>query len=52
MVLMVISYMPLGYPMLLTGLFWFDKWQAIKSFHVGVEIWQGCISFLSSSLLT
>ena len=43
---MVSCYMPLRHSMLPTGVSRFSKWQAIKAFHISVELWQGCSLFL------
>ena len=40
---MVSCYMP--FSVVPTGIFWFDKWLAIKGFHIGVELCQGCALF-------
>ena len=29
-----------------TGVSWLSKWQAIKAFHIGIELRQGCDLFL------
>ena len=39
---MVSCYMPLRHSMMPTGVSWLSKWQAMKSFHIGIELWQGC----------
>ena len=46
MVLMVSCYMPLRHSMVLTGVSWLSKWQAIKAFHIGIELLQECNLFL------
>ena len=46
MALMVSCYMPLGYSVVPTGVLRLSKWQAIKVFHIGVELWQECDLFL------
>ena len=43
---MVSCYMPLRHFMVPTGVSQFSKWQAIKAFHIGVELWQDCVLFL------
>ena len=42
MALMVSCYMPLRYSVVPTGVLWLSKLQAIKAFHIGVELWQKC----------
>ena len=44
-VLMVSCYMPSSHSMMLTGILWLGKWQAIKGFIVGVESRRGCVLF-------
>ena len=46
MVLMFSCYMPLRHSMVPTGVSWMNKWQAIKGFHIGVELWQGGVFLL------
>ena len=46
MALMVSCYMPLSHSLVPTGVSWWNKWQAITAFHVGVELWHGCVLFL------
>ena len=46
MVLMFSCYMPLRHSMVPTGVLWMSKWQAIKAFHIGVELWQGGVFLL------
>ena len=43
---MVSCYMLLRHSMVPTGVLWLGKWQAIKAFHIGVELRYGCILFL------
>ena len=43
---MVSCYMPLRHSVVSTGASWVSKWQAINAFHIGVELRQGCVSFL------
>ena len=40
MALMVSWYTPLSHSMVPTAGLWLGKWQAIKAFHVGVELWR------------
>ena len=47
MALMVSCYMPLSHSMVLTGLLWLGKWQAIKAFDIGIGLRQGCVFFFS-----
>ena len=42
---MVCCYMPLSNSVVPTGILWLGKWLAIKGFHVGVDLWQGCALF-------
>ena len=44
--LMVSCYIRLRHSMVPTGVSRLKKWQAIKAFHVGVELWQGYVLFL------
>ena len=46
MALMVSCYVPLRHSMVPTGVSWLSKWQAIKAFHIGIELWQECDLFL------
>ena len=46
MALMVSCYTPLRYFMFPTGVSWLSKWQAIKSFHIGIELQLECDLFL------
>ena len=43
---MVSCYMSLRHSMVPIGVLPLSKWQAIKAFHVGVELRQGCVLFL------
>ena len=43
---MVSCYMPLRHFMVPTEVSWLSKWQAIKAFHIGVGLRQGCVLFL------
>ena len=43
---MVSCYIPLKHSMAPTGVSRLSKWQAIKAFHIGVELRQGCVLFL------
>ena len=43
---MVSCYLPLRRSMVPTGVSRLSKWQAIKAFHIGVELLQGCVLFL------
>ena len=43
--LMVGRYMPLRHSMMPTGILWLSKWQAIKRFHVGIELRQVHVLF-------
>ena len=42
MALMVSCYMPLRHSMVPTGVSWLSKWQAIKAFHISIELWHEC----------
>ena len=46
MALMVSCYMPLRHSMLPTGVPLLSIWQAIKAFHLGIELKQECDLFL------
>ena len=46
MALIVSCYVPLKHFMVPTGVLWLSKWQAIKAFHIGIELWQECDLFL------
>ena len=46
MALMVSCYMPLRHSMVQTGVSWLSKWQAIKAFHIDIELRQECDLFL------
>ena len=46
MALMVCCYMPLRHSMVPTGVSRLSKWQAIKAFHIGIDLRQGCVLFL------
>ena len=43
---MVSCYMLLRHSRVPTGDSWLSKWQAIKAFHIGIELRQGCDLFL------
>ena len=43
---MISCYMSLKHSMVPTGVSCLSKWQAIKAFHIDVELRQGCILFL------
>ena len=45
MALMVSCYMLLRHSMVLTGVSLLSKWQAIKPFHIGIKLRQGCALF-------
>ena len=45
MALMVGYYMSLSHFMVLTVISWLGKYQAIKGFHVSIELHQGCVLF-------
>ena len=45
MALMVSCYMPLRHSMDPTGVSWLSKWQAIKAFHICIELQQECDLF-------
>ena len=42
---MVSCYIPLRHSMVPTGVSWLNKWQAIKAFHIGVELRQESVLF-------
>ena len=46
MALMVSCYMPLRHSIVPIGVLWLCKWQAIKAFHIGIELRQECDLFL------
>ena len=46
MALMISCYMSLRHSMVPTGVSWLSKWQAIKAFHVGMELRRECHLFL------
>ena len=46
MALMVSCSMPLRHFIMPTGVSWLSKWQAIKDFHIGIELRQDCDLFL------
>ena len=46
MALMFSSYMQLRHSVKPSGVSWLSKWQAIKAFHVGIELQQECDLFL------
>ena len=46
MAFMVSCYMSLRHSMVPTAVLWLSKWQAIKAFHIGVELQQRCVLFL------
>ena len=46
MALMISCSMPLRHSMVPTGVLLLSKWQAIKAFHIGVELRQWCVLFL------
>ena len=46
MALMVSYCMPLRHSMVLTGVSWLSKWQAIKAFRISIELRQECNLFL------
>ena len=46
MALMVSCYMPLTHGTVPTGVSWLSEWQAIKAFHIGIELWQECDLFV------
>ena len=43
---MVSCYVPLKHFMVPTAVSWLSKWQAIKAFYIGIELWQECDLFL------
>ena len=45
MALMVSCYMPLRHSTDPTGVSWLSKWQAIKAFHICIELQQECDLF-------
>ena len=46
MALMVSCYMPLRHSTVPTGVSWLSEWQAIKAFHISIELRQECDLFL------
>ena len=46
MALMVSCYMPFRRSVKPSGVSWLSKWQAIKAFHIGIELQQECDLFL------
>ena len=46
MALIVSYYMPLRHSMVPTGVLWLSKWQAVKAFHISIELQQECDLFL------
>ena len=46
MALMVSCYMPLRHSVKPTVVSWLSKWQAMKAFHIGIELQQECDLFL------
>ena len=46
MALMISCYMPLRHFMVPTGVSWLSIWQAIKAFHIGIELRQEYDLFL------
>ena len=46
MALMVSCCMQLRHAMVPTGVSWLSKWQAIKAFHIGIELRLECDLFL------
>ena len=43
---MVSCYLPLWHSVVPTGVSLLSKWQAIKAFHIGIELRQECDLFL------
>ena len=44
---MVSCYMPLRHSIVPTRVLQLSKWQAIKAFHIGVELRQGCVLYMN-----
>ena len=51
MALMVSCYLPLRHSVVPAGVSRLSKWQAIKAFHIDVELWQGCVLYLLFSIV-